>query len=183
MCADDFMRMEAFECLLETWISGPMELSMFSEEFLKHSAVQIFNTYLKCHLSPPDGTRGAGGKEFNNEEIDAIEEDDRSKFKEQLQTIGNFGRQVLSHTLPLLSRLLEERTNKLKEQLNHLVGQHDSLNISGQTSIENLSEDLYWLVLITGHVLCMESDGETPLVPSQIMRYSMEQVLSSFDQL
>lgn len=78
--------------------------------------------------------------------------------------------------MPLLSRLLEDRTNKLKEQLNRLVGQPQSLNISDATSIENLYEDLHWLVLIAGHVLCMESDGEVPLVPSEIMRYSMEQV-------
>lgn len=176
MCVDDCMYMEAFECMLETWVSGMVDKPIFPNEFYKQSSVQIFNTYLQCHLSPPDGTRGAGAKELNNEEIDATEEDDRSKFKEQLQTIGHFGRQVLHHTLPLLSRLLEERTNKLKEQLNRLVGQPDSLNISGLTSAESLYEDLHWLVLIAGHVLCMEADGETPLVPADIMRYSMEQV-------
>ncbi|OXU22639.1 hypothetical protein TSAR_013645 [Trichomalopsis sarcophagae] len=175
MCVDDCMYMEAFESMLETWVSGIVDKPIFPDEFYKQSSVQIFNIYLQCHLSPPDGTRGAGGKELNNEEIDATEEDDRSKFKEQLQTIGHFGRQVLNHTLPLLSRLLEDRTNKLKEQLNRLVGQPDSLNISGLTSVESLYEDLHWLVLIAGHVLCMESDGETPLVPADIMRYSLDQ--------
>lgn len=94
----------------------------------------------------------------------------------KIQISGNFGRQVMSHSLTLLSKLLEDRTNKLKEQLNRLVGGPQSLNISDATSIENLYEDLHWLVLIAGHVLCMESDGEVPLVPSEIMRYSMEQV-------
>ncbi|XP_014203920.1 exportin-4-like [Copidosoma floridanum] len=174
MCTDDCMYMEAFESMLETWISSMTDSAtpIFPVELSKHSCIQIFNTYLQFHLSPPDGTRGAGGKELNNEEIDANEEDDRTKFKEQLQIIGNFGRQALSHTLPLLSRLLEDRTNKLRAQLNRLVGQ---LNMTDLTSVEHLYEDLHWLVLITGHVLCMESDGEVPLIPSEIMLYSMEQ--------
>ena len=88
MCADDCLYMEAFESLLETWISVISDETVFPTNFCRESSVQIFNTYLQCHLSPPDGTRGAGGKELNNEDIDANEEDDRSKFKEQLQTIG-----------------------------------------------------------------------------------------------
>jgi hypothetical protein len=34
------------------------------------------------------------GRELDAEEIDETEEDDRTKFKDQLQTIGSFGRQV-----------------------------------------------------------------------------------------
>jgi hypothetical protein len=34
------------------------------------------------------------GRELDVEEIDETEEDDRTKFKDQLQTIGSFGRQV-----------------------------------------------------------------------------------------
>lgn len=175
MCADDCMYMEAFESILETWVSATTDAitPIFPIELSKQSGIQIFNTYLQYHLSPPDGTRGVGSKELNNEEIDANEEDDRSKFEDQLQIIGNFGRQVLNHTLPLLSRLLEDRTSKLKAQLNRLVGQ---LNITDLSSIEHLYEDLHWLVLISGHVLCMESDGEVPMIPSEIMVYSMEQV-------
>lgn len=88
--------MEAFEILLETWISIVADQSLttennlFSLEYCKQSSIQIFNTYLQCHLSPPDGRRGAGGKDLNSQEIDSTEEDDTLKFKEQLQTIGNY---------------------------------------------------------------------------------------------
>jgi hypothetical protein len=34
------------------------------------------------------------GRELDGEEIDETEEDDRTKFNDQLQTIGSFGRQV-----------------------------------------------------------------------------------------
>ncbi|KAJ8667435.1 hypothetical protein QAD02_009098 [Eretmocerus hayati] len=175
MCLDDCLYMEAFNSLLETWLACLSDYPLFPEEYNRLSSVQIFNTYLQCHLSPPEGKRGTGSKELSSEEIDSSEEDDRTKFEEQLQIIGFFGRQVLSHSLPLLSRLLEDRTSKLKEVLSRLVGQNTSFNIPDLASIENLYEDLHWLVLISGHVLCMESAGETPLVPSEIMSYGLAQ--------
>lgn len=80
MCADDCLYMEAFERMLDIWDT----VNVCNE----NSFVQIFNTYLQCHLSPPDGSRGAGGKELSNEEIDSSEEDDRTKFNYQLHSIG-----------------------------------------------------------------------------------------------
>jgi len=41
--------------------------------------------------------------------------------------------------------------------------------------MDELYEDLHWLILIIGHVLCMESEGETALIPLEITRCSMEQ--------
>nr|XP_046471552.1 exportin-4-like isoform X1 [Neodiprion pinetum] len=175
MCADDCLYMEAFEHLLEAWIIVLSEAQLFPSEFCKQSSAQIFNTYLSCHLAPPDGNRGAGGKELNDEEIDATEENDRDKFKEQLQTIGNFGRQVPGHSLPLLARLLEDRTNRLSGQLNRMADQSQPMSISSSSLVEALYEDIHWLVLLAGHVLCMDSEGEVALVPSEIMRYSMDQ--------
>ncbi|XP_063971922.1 exportin-4-like isoform X2 [Diachasmimorpha longicaudata] len=172
MCAQDCLYMEAFEKMLDTWSSILSESHLFPTEFCQQSSVQIFNVYLKCHLSSPEGTRSTPQHNLN-EDIDDSEEDDRTKFKDQLQTIGNFGRQVPSHSLPVLSHLLENRTNKLRQELSQLVGQPKSLNMNA--NLKELYEDLHWLVLIAGHVLCMESDGETPLIPSELMRYSIEQ--------
>ncbi|XP_046738110.1 exportin-4-like isoform X2 [Diprion similis] len=177
MCADDCLYMEAFEHMLEAWIVVLSEAHLFPSEYCKQSSAQIFNTYLRCHLAPPDGNRGAGGKELNDEEIDATEENDRVKFKEQLQTIGNFGRQVPGHSLPLLARLLEDRTNRLSNQLNRIADQSQPMSISSSSLVEALYEDMHWLVLLAGHVLCMDSEGEVALIPSEIIRYSMDQSL------
>ncbi|XP_015117470.1 exportin-4 [Diachasma alloeum] len=172
MCAQDCLYMEAFEKMLETWSSVLSESHLFPTEFCQQSSAQIFNVYLKCHLSSPEGTRNSLQHDLN-EDIDDSEEDDRAKFKEQLQTIGNFGRQVPSHSLPVLSHLLEIRTSKLRQELSQLVGQPKSLNMN--SNLKELYEDLHWLVLIAGHVLCMESEGEIALIPSELMRYSIEQ--------
>lgn len=49
--------------------------------------------------------------------------------------------------------------------------------------MDELYEDLHWLILITGHVLCMESEGETALIPLEITRCSMKQVCKDLLQL
>lgn len=50
--------MEAYEKLLETW----MELLMSKKdnvpmETVKKEALNVFNSYVQCHISPPDGCR------------------------------------------------------------------------------------------------------------------------------
>lgn len=159
--------MEAFENMLEAWTSIIPEYSDSGNEILVQSAIQIFNTYLKCHLAPPDGCRVN-----NEEEVDDIEDNDRIKFKDQLQTMGMFGRIILSHSLPVLFRFLEDRTFLLRSNLYKM--QQRAMTIAESNCLDNLFEDIHWIILITGHVLCMDCDGETPLIPSEIIQYSIE---------
>lgn len=90
MCADDCLYMEAFERMLDIWSTITCQYNLCPNEFNENSFVQIFNTYLQCHLSPPDGSRGAGGREITNEEINSNEADDRTKFNYQLHSIGKY---------------------------------------------------------------------------------------------
>lgn len=41
--------------------------------------------------------------------------------------------------------------------------------------LSDLYEDIHWLLLVAGNVLTLDTDGEAALVPSEIMRYSMDQ--------
>lgn len=172
VCMDDCLFMEAFDHMLKAWMTILGDYQMFPEEFCQQSSVQIFNTYLKCHLSPPDGNRGMG-HEIDSEEIDETEEDDRIKFRDQLQAIGAFARQVPGHALPLLARLLEERTSRLQAALQ--PAQMQNFTISKSNILDCLFEDIHWLLLISGHMICMDSEGETALIPSEIMHYSIQQ--------
>nr|CAD7589621.1 unnamed protein product [Timema genevievae] len=180
VCADDCLYMEAFDHMLEAWISVLHNSQEFPKDFCKQSAMQIFNTYLKCHLSPPDGTRGQGEiqpfeakkfsitivvaifRDFTRKlnpstampvalvpEIDDTEENDRTKFQDQLMTIGVVGRHVPGHSLTILCKLLEERTRRLYGQLQRLHSQ--AMNISDNSILDCLFEDIHWLVLIAAH--------------------------------
>lgn len=88
--------------------------------------------------------------------------------------LGAFGRQTANYSLSLLTELLEKRIQKLCDNLNVLVGQNNSL--SRPDSMDDLYEELHWLILIMGHVLCVEAEGEPIIIPLEITRCSMNQV-------
>ncbi|KAJ1532209.1 hypothetical protein ONE63_000829 [Megalurothrips usitatus] len=168
---EDSLYVEAFEHMLGVCVGIVRKASVFPPDF----CIQIFNTFLKCHLSPPDGTRGIG-QEVEAEEIQDLEEDDRTKFKDQLQSIGALARQVSGHSVPLLCKLLEERTSRFHGQLQRMSQQ--AMHISDSGILNNLSEDIHWLIMITGHVITWDSEGETPQIPSELIKHSISQVSS-----
>jgi hypothetical protein len=135
--------------------------------------IEILNTYIKCHLGSPDGIRGDGANEETEEDIDETEEDDKTKFRDQLSSIGAFSRSVASHSLVLLARLLEDRITRFSTQLQRMHGQ--SLSQSDQHQLGSLFEDLHWLLLISGHTLTLDSDGETAIIPQEILQHSIAQ--------
>ncbi|CAE1267217.1 Exportin-4 [Acanthosepion pharaonis] len=116
-----------------------------------------------------------------DEEIDELEEDDRDKFNDQLCSIGSLGRLVPDHTVPLLAKLLEDRVNQFNNQLQHRQQQRASQHINSpklsidDSNLKVLHEDFHWLILLAGHLLTEEAEGEAPLIPSDIMEYSISQ--------
>ncbi|KAF5270418.1 hypothetical protein FQR65_LT05606 [Abscondita terminalis] len=161
---------EAFDNMLEAWTGIFQECTAGNDNILFQSATRIFNTYLQCHLAPPDGSRM---QEKECEEIEDNEDNDRIKYRDQLQVIGVFGRIVPSHCLPILYRLLEDRSNKLKSHFQTM--QNYTMTLNDSKALDNLFEDIHWIILIAGHVLCMDCEGETPMIPSEIMQYSIQQ--------
>ncbi|GLV31188.1 hypothetical protein CBL_12263 [Carabus blaptoides fortunei] len=172
ICGEDKYHMEAFDNILEAWSSLFQDVHSLPVDVVKQCSMQIFNTYLQCHLAPPHGTRI--NVDTEGEEIDETEDSDRTKFKDQLQTIGVFGRHILDHSLTLLARLLEERTQQLNAQLHQMQSQ--AMTVAESHVLDNIFEDIHWVVLVTGHVLCMDSEGETPLIPSELMAYSIQEL-------
>jgi len=81
--------MEAVDRIFATWICIIFPSHTFPTDFCYESSVQIFNVYLRCHLSPPEGMRVVGNKNLS-EEVTDMEEDDKVKFKDQLQIIGKY---------------------------------------------------------------------------------------------
>lgn len=144
---------------------------------LKQLAIQIFNKYLQCHLSPPDGLRKATDNQ-NTSDMDEIEQSDRDRYKEQLIIIGVLGREEPCHALPILCKLLEEKTRCLQAHLERIYTNSANLNVSSTDGLEQLYEDILWIILVSAHVLSMDAVGEQPLIPSEIMHFSKQQLLS-----
>ncbi|XP_006832027.1 PREDICTED: exportin-4 [Chrysochloris asiatica] len=177
---DDMVYMEAYDKLLESWLTLVQDDKHFHKGFFTQHAVQVFNSYIQCHLAAPDGTRNLtanGVASREEEEISELQEDDRDQFSDQLASVGMLGRIAAEHCIPLLTSLLEERVTRLHGQLQR--HQQQLLASPGAGSIDNkmlddLYEDIHWLILVTGYLLADDTQGETPLIPPEIMDYSIK---------
>lgn len=49
--------MEAYDKLLESWLTLVQDEEHFPRGCFVQPAVQVFNSYIQCHLAAPDGTR------------------------------------------------------------------------------------------------------------------------------
>ncbi|KAI4898132.1 hypothetical protein NFI96_015395 [Prochilodus magdalenae] len=177
---DDMVYMEAYDKLLESWLTLVQEDEHFPRGCFVQPAVQVFNSYIQCHLAAPDGTRNLtanGVASHEEEEINELQEDDRELFSDQLASIGMLGRIAAEHCIPLLTSLLEDRVTRLHGQLQrhqqHLMASSDPDSVDRKV-LDDLYEDIHWLILVSGYLLADDPQGETPMIPSEVMEYSIK---------
>ncbi|XP_061548860.1 exportin-4 isoform X1 [Phycodurus eques] len=177
---DDMVYMEAYDRLLESWLTLVQDEEHFPRGCFVQPAVQVFNAYIQCHLAAPDGTRNLsvnGVSSHEEEEINELQEDDRELFSDQLSSIGTLGRVASDHCIPLLTSLLEDRVTRLHGQLQrtqqHLMSSSDLMSVDRKV-LDDLYEDIHWLILVSGYLLADDPQGETPLIPSEVMEFSVK---------
>ncbi|GAB0097174.1 LOW QUALITY PROTEIN: exportin-4 [Sergentomyia squamirostris] len=174
---EDTVYCEGFTNLLEAWLTVLHGKESLPAGTLNPYLMEIFNKCLQCHISPPDGVRPMVQADFG--ELYSNDLNDRERYREQLIIIGTFGREFPQHSLTVLAKLLEAKVRLLREQLQQM---HTRLVQNNQAidtvRLEPVFEDLQWLMLIAGHVLCTEAEGEEALIPSEIMQYSIQQLSS-----
>ncbi|XP_014871114.1 exportin-4 [Poecilia latipinna] len=177
---DDMVYMEAYDKLLESWLTLVQDEEHFPRGCFVQPAIQVFNSYIQCHLAAPDGTRNLsvnGISSHEEEEINELQEDDRELFSDQLSSIGTLGRVAADHCIPLLTSLLEDRVNRLHGQLQrtqqHLMASTDLGSVDRKV-LDDLYEDIHWLILVSGYLLADDPQGETPMIPSEVMEFSIK---------
>uniref|UniRef100_A0A224Z5B7 Exportin-4 n=1 Tax=Rhipicephalus zambeziensis TaxID=60191 RepID=A0A224Z5B7_9ACAR len=163
---DAEQQQETLDHILDAWVPLLQEPQVFPAEPLKVATMRVFELYLRSRLAAPDGTRPPISDE---EEVAEEDEDDRVRYRDQLSVVGMLGRHVLPHSLPLLCRVMEDRTQRLQELLQ---GQPQA-GTPMTAAHKELLEDLHWIVLITGHLLTTVCDGETPLIPREVTQFSL----------
>ncbi|CAL1382927.1 unnamed protein product [Linum trigynum] len=151
---DETWSWEARDILLDTWTALLMPVD-----------TSAGNTML-----PLDGINAAANlfamiaeSELKSASASALDEDDGddylqasiSSMDERLISYALIGRAAVNVTIPLLTRLFSERVALL----------HQGRGIMDPTPT---LEELYSLLLIIGHILADEPEGETPLIPNSI---------------
>ncbi len=137
----------------------------FPKQIVQPIVTDIFNCYLKAHLSPPEGFRLPVA---SDDGIEEDEETDTNQFRDQLQAVGVFGRFILPHSIPIITQLLLFKCQALQAQIETVAGQ-----TAPRESLEPIYEDIHWGILIAGHLLAFDGVGETNLIPSEINEYSI----------
>ncbi|XP_052740904.1 exportin-4 [Bicyclus anynana] len=172
---EDTVWRESLNKFLHTWCSIVHDTDGFSNERLVSPCIEIFMTYLQCRLAPPDGTRGTESSDGCGDDIkDDVEDDERQLHSNVLLTIGAIARKAPAHCCHVLYNLLTDRSKRLESQLQLM--HMGKLQIVTGGELVTLFEDLHWILMITGHFLAVDcTEGETVMIPSEIVQYSMSQ--------
>ncbi|KAB0372652.1 hypothetical protein FD755_015405 [Muntiacus reevesi] len=161
-------------------------ITVFPRNVLTAIPRELFSSFVNCltHLTCSFGRSAAleevtanGVASREEEEISELQEDDRDQFSDQLASVGMLGRIAAEHCIPLLTSLLEERVTRLHGQLQRQQQQLLASPASGSAdskTLDDLYEDIHWLILVTGYLLADDTQGETPLIPPEIMEYSIK---------
>ncbi|XP_051116281.1 uncharacterized protein LOC127241331 isoform X2 [Andrographis paniculata] len=144
----------ARDILLDTWITlltldGSGRNHSLPPEAIS-AAANLFALIVESEL------KAASASAFNDEdEYDEYIHASVSAMDERLSSYALIARTALGTAIPLLTELFSERINKLHQG-------------RGKNDPTETLEEIYSLLLIIGHVLADEGQGETPMVPTEI---------------
>ena len=100
-----------------------------------------------------------------------FDEGDLTTYTTQLNIIGLIARCVLQQFLPLVVSSFECCLSEYMKIMLEFKQDHDRLSALS-SRIDDLHEDLHWMFLISGHVLCNVVDGEEVVIPEAVLEYS-----------
>ncbi|XP_068654484.1 uncharacterized protein [Aristolochia californica] len=151
---------EALDILLDTWsnILQPKDMSSGQATNLngnllspegRTAAAAVFIAVVESELKAASDSAFDDGDDLEHFHASVSARDER------LSSYALIARAAADATIPLLIRLFSERYSLL----------HQS---RGNADPTRLLEELYWLLLMTGHVVADKAEGETPVVPEAL---------------
>lgn len=143
----------ARDILLDTWTTLLVPTDFTDQSAMLppegiHAAANLFALIVESELK-------AASASVSSDETEDYLQASIAAMDERLSSYALIAREAVDVTIPLLTKLFSERFLRL----------HQNRGASDPT--ETL-EELYSLLLIAGHVLSDEGQGETPLVPKAI---------------
>ncbi|XP_058101583.1 uncharacterized protein LOC131245863 isoform X3 [Magnolia sinica] len=143
---------DALDILLDTW-NVLLEPTDLGKNSLSHeginAAATVFNVIIESELKAAADSAFDDGDDSDNFQASISARDER------LSSYALIARAAAAFTIPFLTRLLSERFAVLHQG-------------RGKADPTRTLEELYWLLLLTGHVLADAGEGETPLVPESL---------------
>ncbi|XP_034224433.1 exportin-4 isoform X2 [Prunus dulcis] len=142
---------EARDILLDAWTALLVPINRSGGNVLlpaegKNATASLFALIVQAEL------KAASASAFKDDDSDYLQASIVA-LDERLSSYALIARAAIDVTIPLLTRLFTERFERLN-QGRGIIDPTETL------------EELYSLLLITGHVIADEGEGETPLIPN-----------------
>ena len=135
----------------------------------------VFVVYLQSKLSIPQGSRAP----ITVKKVTLMfDHDDLSVYDTQLSSIGLLARSVLQQCMPLVVSLFERCLSEYMQIIFQVQQDRDNLSVLS-SRIDDLHEDIHWMFMISGHILCDVVEGEEVAIPKAILEYSSLQATST----
>ncbi|KAK4726924.1 hypothetical protein R3W88_031841 [Solanum pinnatisectum] len=150
----------ARDILLDTWTTLLMPL----DGSISHAVIPSEGIGAASHLFAlivESELRAASASAFNDENETDYLQASIAAMDERLSSYALIARAAVNVTVPFLIRLFSEKFARLQQG-------------RGFSDPTQTLEELYSLLLITGHVIADEGQGETPLVPDAIQFQFMD---------
>ncbi|KAJ7978174.1 Exportin-4 [Quillaja saponaria] len=153
---------QARDILLDTWTAFLMPMETIGRNAVLppegiNAASSLFAFIVESEL------KAASASVFNDDVDSDYLHGSVSAMDERLSSYALIARAAVDVTIPFLMRLFTDRLARLNQG-------------RGIINLTETLEELYSLLLITGHVLADEGEGETPLVPNVIQAQFVDAV-------
>ncbi|XP_074292806.1 uncharacterized protein LOC141619685 isoform X2 [Silene latifolia] len=147
----------ARDILLDTWAAllAPIDNSSGNPPLPSESlsaAANLFALIVESEL------KAASASAFDDDDGNDYLQASVFGMDERLSSYGLLARASIEYSIPFLTKLFMERFAQLHQ-------------VRGKSDPTSILEELYSLLLITGHVLAEEGEGELPLVPEAIQMH------------
>ncbi|PKA65100.1 hypothetical protein AXF42_Ash013221 [Apostasia shenzhenica] len=142
---------EALDVLLETWSvifgSTDRDKDLLTTEG-KSAASKLFKGIVESHL------KAASETAYNDDDTEHFVASVK-KRDERLESYAIIGRMAADITIPFLTNVFSERVAYLNQ-------------VNRNSDPTCILEELYWIILMIGHILTDSGEGETVLIPEAL---------------
>ena len=159
---------ESLDQFLEVWQQILFEPDSHTSEILSAACFAVVVAYLQSKLSVPQGSRASNMK---GNDTFMFDQGDLTTYTIQLNIIGLIARSVLQQCLPLVVSSFECCLSEYMKIMFEFQQDHGRLSALS-SRIDDLHEDLHWMFMISGHMLCNVVDGEEVAIPEAVLEYS-----------
>eukprot|EP01114_Cavostelium_apophysatum_P013478 TRINITY_DN3275_c0_g1_i1.p1 TRINITY_DN3275_c0_g1~~TRINITY_DN3275_c0_g1_i1.p1 ORF type:complete len:1123 (+),score=299.10 TRINITY_DN3275_c0_g1_i1:113-3481(+) len=157
---------DCFDVLLESWVLLLDETSKnatffnsAAQNFVKEGTLRIFKGYAETRLH-------LARVELEDDDEETHDQEDAIRYNEQLNSIAYIGRVDILGAVQSVNALLEARISSFQNFV--VQGPASGVNIL------HVVEEIHWLFLICGHLVCDCVDGETPQIPFAVNSLSKQ---------